>query len=279
MPKKSKQGRSSSPRRTKGKSSYPNKKAIRNKKIKRVRVIISLILALTFAMAISLQLAGAPSKTINTKVKATPTPSSLSTTEKLGNPNGSTKNSKIVTATSIDPYTLVDSMAIFGAFALARQTPSVSSKDYAGFLGKLQLTKNNPLNLKLDLAIKGNVLVDYVISKNGFQDRVCYAVKAPNVANNIPKQSVWVIDFEPASKDAGTLILVSLGVTNCNQAFLATSRLISRSQRTKISNASHKIIELSINKIPSQFLTPVGLALLDENRGFTPPIPNTPKKH
>ena len=246
-------------KKVRGKRSYSAKKSRRTKKIRQVKVFISVAFAFLFAISLTFQLVG------NSSPKAlTPTP-----TPKASPTKSTTNSSDTVKATAVDPYTEVDSMAILGAFAVARQTPS-TTKGLKAFIAKIKSAKDNPGTSKLDLAILGNRLVDYSISDKGFLNPVCYAVKAPSVVNQMPKQSVWVIYFEPATKTKSALILISLGVMDCHQASLASSKISSNSQRIKISNASHQIIQAALNKVPASFLSPVGLAILDESRGLAP---------
>jgi len=294
------QGKRRESYKQKDENNYLKKRKNRSRKIKKdlkIKIII-MIMAFIFALILSLQTIGTsnPKDLSLSSVIPTSSPypsSSSSPSNPYISPKISNKEStpypakKIIKAIPALPlstipntivssprtYTQVDSIAIMGAFSLARQTPSASSKDYSTFLNKLKIAKDNPGNSTLDLAILGNKLVDYVISKNGFNAPVCYAIEAPAVENQSPRQGVWVIYFQPALPPSRqTLVLVKFGVTNCAQATQAVSQVKTDAQRLILSNSSRSVITAAIGKVPSSFLTPFGKALLDESRGLAPKV-------
>lgn len=281
IPSSPKKRKKSSNSRRKNNKYYSKKK---RRKALRLKIII-LGLAFLFALVFIFQAIGNSSPK-GLKVIPSPSPShfpsstiiktpakKVTKTIPTASPLVNSKTTSNTTSNLLDIYTQVDSMAMMGAFSLARQTPSASSKDYSTFLNKLKIAKDNPGNSPLDLAILGNKLVDYVISKNGFNAPVCYAIEAPAVENQSPRQGVWVIYFQPALPPSRqTLVLVKFGVTNCAQATQAVSQVKTDAQRLILSNSSHSVITAAIGKVPSSFLTPFGKALLDESRGFAPKI-------
>ena len=261
---------------------YQSKK--KRRKALRIKIII-LLMAFLFALVFIFQAIGNSSPkdlkvitphSLLTSPSASPSVSTIKTPAKKVTktiPTASPLVNSKTTSISSDLYTQVDYMAIMGAFALARQTPSASSKNYSSFLNKLKVAKDNPGNSTLDLAIMGNKLVDYIISKDGFKAPVCYAIQAPVIENQSPRQGVWVIYFQPAlTASKQTLVLVKIGLTNCAQATQAVSQVKTDAQRLTLSNSSHSVITTAINKVPASFLTPLGRAFLDENRGLAPKV-------
>jgi len=279
VPSSPKKRKKSSNSRRKNNKYYSKKK---RRKALRLKIII-LGLAFLFALVFIFQAIGNSSPK-DLKVIPSPSPSRFPSSTIIKTP--AKKVTKTIPSTPLlksqsalpsplDSYTQVDYMAIMGAFALARQTPQTSSKDYSSFLNKLKVAKDNPGNSTLDLAIMGNKLVDYIISKDGFKAPVCYAIQAPVIENQSPRQGVWAIYFQPAlTVSKQTLVLVKIGLTNCAQATQAVSQVKTDAQRLTLSNSSHNIITAAINKVPASFLTPLGRAFLDENRGLAPKVKN-----
>lgn len=239
-------------------------KAKREKKAKRnlrIRILVSLGMVFIFGMVLSFQVGDGHSPSYKPNVGSpSPTPKNSKSAEPTLSPTLQATPTK-------EQYNMVDSMAILGTFAIASQVPQTPGKVLDKFIVELNNAKVNPNKSNLDLGVTGNQLVDYNLTPQGFSDPVCFAVKAPTVEGENPKQLVWVIYFDPSTKEKLPVITITLGVTSCSQAKFAVSKMGNKTRPT-ISQISHSVLQEAILKVPSTFLTKMGLLLLDETRGL-----------
>lgn len=235
----------------------PKKKPIprRVKKAKRnlrIQVLVSLSMIMIFGISFSLQIGDGRSPGYKPNLASpTPTPSSTST---------SPADTTSIPATRTEQYNAVDSMAILGAFAIASQVPQKTGLALNKFIAKLENAKKNPYKSSLDVGVKGNKLVDYALTPEGFANLICFAVEAPIIEGQSPKQPTWVISLEFTPKDKLPLVAIMMGVISCDQAKLA-AKTTKYKDRVTTSEVSRLVLGEAILKIPPTFLTKIGLQL------------------
>lgn len=169
----------------------------------------------------------------------------------------------------------LDSAAIAGALAIARQTPTSSDKTgLATFMASLNSAKSGNSS-KFDLGVINNQLVDYQVdSVLGASAPICFVVKPPAVAKVSPYQSQWALYLDPGSSASkGSILVVQKGISTCSQA-IALAAKTSASNRVIVTENSKALIKNAILSLPSTALTKSGLYLLDEARGLLNPAPS-----
>ena len=175
--------------------------------------------------------------------------------------NASTNGNK-----SAVSYNILDSAAILGAFAIARQVPATTGKELDTFISSLAAAKAG--TGRVDLGVLNNTLADYSVDPAaGVKGTVCFAVKPPTISTLTPGQAQWVLYFEPAVGKKSALVIMSKGITTCADALKAAGT-VANADRGKVSDASRALAKTAILSLPSSALTKTGLYMLDEARGL-----------
>lgn len=163
-------------------------------------------------------------------------------------------------------YNVLDSAAILGAFAIARQVPATTGKGLDTFISSLAAAKAG--TAKIDLGVLNNTLVDYSVDPvAGIKTTVCFVVKPPVINNVTPGQAQWVLYFEPAVGKKSSLVIMAKGITTCADA-LKTAGTVSDADRGKVSDASRALAKTAILSVPASALSKTGLYMLDEARNL-----------
>lgn len=163
-------------------------------------------------------------------------------------------------------YNVLDSAAILGAFAIARQVPATTGKGLDTFISSLAAAKAG--TAKIDLGVLNNTLVDYSVDPvAGIKTTVCFVVKPPVINNVTPGQAQWVLYFEPAVGKRSSLVIMAKGITTCADA-LKTAGTVSDADRGKVSDASRALAKTAILSVPASALSKTGLYMLDEARNL-----------
>jgi len=214
------------------------------KEMKKNKLILTVSGVLLIVIALSVVL-----------IKAVPTASNRLT-------SSTTSNGKN-TAVS---YNVLDSAAILGAFAIARQVPATKGKALDTFIASLAAAKAGIG--KVDLGVFNNTLVDYIVDPTaGVNAPVCFVVKPPVVNSATPGQAQWVLYFEPPVGKKVSLVIMVKSITTCADAIKLAGTL-SDGDRRKISDASRALAKSAILNVPASALSKTGLYLLDEARGL-----------
>ena len=195
-------------------------------------------------------------------VKAVPTATNTLTSTSNTNTNSNASNVQ---------YNVLDSAAILGAFAIARQVPATTGKGLDNFISALASAKAGVG--KVDLGVLNNTLIDYSVdSSAGVNAPVCFVVKPPVISKVTPGQAQWVLYFEPGVGKKGSLVIMAKGILTCADA-VKTAGTVADADRAKVSDASRALAKSAILNVPASALTKTGLYMLDEARGL---VNNTP---
>ena len=199
----------------------------------------------------------------------------LSAKTSTGSSNTSAGNNSSSASNSTNSLNALDSAAIAGALAIARQTPTSADKTaLSTFIASLNSAKNGNSS-KFDLGVINNQLVDYQVDPVlGASAPICFVVKPPAVAKVSPYQAEWALYLDPGSTATkGSILVVQKGISTCSQAIALVAKTTA-SNRVIVTENSKALIKNAILSLPSTALTKSGLYLLDEARGLLNPAPS-----
>lgn len=179
-----------------------------------------------------------------------------------------TNNAVSGNSNSTSGLNALDSAAITGTLAVARQTPNSSNKSaLSTFITSLASAKSGNSS-KYDLGVINNQLIDYQVDPNlGSDAPMCFVVAPPTVAKVKPFQSQWALYLQPASGSNNSVLIVQKGISTCAQA-IAVAKATPNASRALVTANSKALVKTAALSLPSTALTKTGLYILDEARGL-----------